>query len=100
MKLAWLGMFDEGNLMCLCAAGEKHGDGAVRRLDFFDQTEIEGLGEKTAYLCDIGAIKQAMVEAERAHTAWIISPNVRIFDDRPIVRARYLGIKVNPVTAR
>ena len=41
-----------------------------------------------------------MVEAERAHAAWIIAPNIRVFNDRAIVRARHLGVKVTPVAAR
>ena len=41
-----------------------------------------------------------MVETEHAHASWLVAPNVRILDDRPIVRTCHLGVKVDAVTAR
>src|SRR5574338_56747 len=67
VELPRLGVAHEGQIVSLVAAGDEDGEPrlAVFHEHLFDQVEAQHFGEELEHAVDVGAVEQAVVEAQR-----------------------------------
>src|SRR5919109_1744444 len=99
VKFAAMLVLDEGDVMRLVRAGEKHREGAVGSVDFFGESKVEDLGKELGDAINIGTVKQEMVKAAGTHAARIIGPHMGIAGRWRVRRQFHLSVELDLMAA-